>query len=69
MQITITCPNALFTQRARKYFSAKNVECMICNNETELSIFNIDRSQADYLIHAFVKRFHLKRPSIHTAAA
>ena len=69
MQITIHCPNPQFTQIVRNYFADNNVQCMISNNETEVSLFDIDREQADYLLHAFIKQFKLKNTTRGKAAA
>jgi len=42
---------------------------MLCNNETELTLFNLDRSEADFLMTAFTKHFHLNPAMQHPLAA
>jgi hypothetical protein len=33
---------------------------MLCNDETEVSLFELDRDEAELLMAAFTKHFHLK---------
>jgi len=68
MHITIHCPNPLFTRLVRNHFVDQGIECMICNNETEVALFDIDLNQVEFLISAFVKQFHLKNAR-HAATA
>jgi hypothetical protein len=41
----------------------------LCNNETELTLFNLDRTEAELLLIAFSKHFHLKTALHHPLAA
>ena len=60
MAITITINNSYLMNRTRNYFCNKNVQTMLCNNQTELTLFNLDRTEAENLLIAFTKHFHLK---------
>ena len=60
MTITISCNNPYRTYRVRNYFCNQGVHTMLCNEDTEVSLFNLDRDQADFLLAAFAKHFHLK---------
>ena len=60
MTITIKINNPYLMNRAHNYFCNKNVQNMLCNNQTELTLFNLDRTEAENLLIAFVKHFHLK---------
>ena len=60
MTITINCNNQYRANRVHKYFYNKGVQCMLCNDDTAVSLFNLDRDQAEFLLAAFTKRFHLK---------
>ena len=42
---------------------------MLCNNETELTLFNLDRTESELLLKAFAKHFHLKPAMPHPLAA
>ena len=44
MTITIKINNPYLMNRAHNYFYNKNVQTMLCNNETELTLFNLDRT-------------------------
>ena len=33
---------------------------MLCNGDTEVSLFSLDRDQVELLLAAFTKHFHLK---------
>ena len=60
MTITINCNNQYRANRVHNYFYNKGVQCMLCNDDTAVSLFNLDRDQAELLLAAFTKRFHLK---------
>ena len=60
MTITIKINNHYLMNRAHNYFYNKNVQTMLCNNETELTLFNLVRTETEQLLKAFAKRFHLK---------
>ena len=60
MCITIKINNPYLMNRAHNYFCNKNVQTMLCNNQTELTLFNLDRTEAENLLIAFAKHFHLK---------
>ena len=69
MTISIKINNPYLMNRAHNYFYNKNVQTMLCNNETELTLFNLDRNKADLLLIAFTKHFHLKPAMQHNLAA
>ena len=69
MTITINTNNPSLMNRAHNYFYNKNVQTMLCNNETELALFNLDFTEAELLICAFTKHFHLKSTMQHPIAA
>lgn len=69
MTITIKINNPYLMNRAHNYFYNKNVQTMLCNNETELTLFNLDSTEAELLLNAFTKRFHLKPALQHPLAA
>ena len=60
MTITIKNSNPCLVNRIRNYFYNKGVQCMLCNDDTAVSLFNLDRDQDELLLAAFTKRFHLK---------
>lgn len=60
MCITININDPFLMNRVHNYFYNKNVQTMLCNDETELSLFNLNRDEADFLLAAFTKHFHLK---------
>jgi hypothetical protein len=60
MCITIKIDNPYLMNRVHNYFYNKDVQTMLCNDETELSLFNLSRDEADFLLAAFTKHFHLK---------
>ena len=60
MTISIKINNSYLMNRAHNYFYNKNVQTMLCNNQTELTLFNLDRTEAENLLIAFAKHFHLK---------
>ena len=60
MSITIKNSNPYLVNRIHNYFYNKGVQCMLCNDDTAVSLFNLDRDQAELLLTAFTKRFHLK---------
>ena len=68
MTITIKCNNPYRANRVHNYFYNKGVQVMLCNDETEVSLFNLERAEADFLLAAFTKHFHLK-PATTTAVA
>ena len=59
MTISIKINNPYLMNRAHNYFYNKHVQTMLCNNETELTLFNLNRAEADLLLIAFTKHFHL----------
>ena len=69
MCITIKITNSFLMNRVHNYFYNKNVQTMLCNDETELSLFNLSQGEADFLLAAFTKRFHLKPAMQHPLAA
>ena len=69
MTISIKINNPYLMNRAHNYFYNKKVQTMLCNNETELTLFNLDRNKADLLLIAFTKHFHLKPAMQHPLAA
>lgn len=69
MTITIKINNPYLMNRAYNYFYNKNVQTMLCNNETELTLFNLDRIDAELLLIVFTKHFHLKPIMKHPFAA
>ena len=69
MTITIKINNPSLMNRAHNYFYNKNVQTMLCNNETEMNLFNLDRTESDLLLKAFAKHFHLKPTMQHHLAA
>ena len=60
MSITIKNSNPYLVNRIHNYFYNKGVQCMLCNDETEVSLFELDRDEAELLMAAFTKHFHLK---------
>ena len=60
MCITIKINNPYLMNRVQNYFYNKDVQTMLCNDEIELSLFNLSRDEADFLLAAFTKHFHLK---------
>lgn len=60
MTITIYCNNPYRANRVHNYFYNKGVQVMLCNEEIDVSLFNLDRDQAELLLAAFTKHFHLK---------
>ncbi len=69
MTIFIKINNPYLMNRAHNYFCNKNVQTMLCYNETELTLFNLDRTEAEPLLIAFTKHFHLKPAMQHPLAA
>lgn len=69
MTISIKINNPYLMNRAHNYFYNKNVQTMLCNNETELTLFNLNYSEAELLINTFTKRSHLKPALQHPLAA
>ena len=69
MTISITINNSYLMNRAHNYFYNKNVQTMLCNNETELTLFNLDRTETELLLKAFTKHCHLKPALQHPLAA
>ena len=68
MTISITNSNPCLINRIRNYFYNKGVHTMLCNEETEVTLFDLERGEADFLLAAFAKHFHLK-PATTTAVA
>ena len=60
MMITIKNSNPYLMYRIHNYFHNKGVQCMLCNDDTEVSLFSLDRDQVELLLAAFTKHFHLK---------
>jgi len=60
MMITIKNSNPYLMYRIHNYFHNKGVQCMLCNGDTEVSLFSLDRDQVELLLAAFTKHFHLK---------
>lgn len=60
MSITIKNSNPSLVNRFRNYFYNKGVQCMLCNDDTEVTLFELSRAEADLLLAAFAKHFHLK---------
>ena len=60
MTITIKNSNPCLVNRFHNYFYNKGVWCMLCNDETEVTLFDLDRTEAELLLAAFTKHFHLK---------
>ncbi len=63
MTITIKNSNPCLVNRIRNYFYNKGVQCMLCNEDTEVSLFDLNRAEAELLLAAFTKHFHLKSAS------
>lgn len=63
MTISIKNSNPNLVNRFRNYFYNKGVQCMLCNDETEVSLFDLNRTEAELLLAAFTKHFHLKPAS------
>lgn len=61
MTISISINNPDRVYRFRNYFANKDVNCMICNNESEVSLFDLSDSEAEFLLNSFTKHFHLRR--------
>ena len=60
MTITINTNNPSLMNRAHNYFYNKNVQTMLCNNETELTLFDLERAEDEILLNAFTKKFNMK---------
>ncbi len=69
MTISIKINDQFQINRFHNYFYNKNVQTMLCNNETELTLFNLDRTESELLLKAFAKHFHLKPAMPHPLAA
>ena len=69
MTITINCNNPYRANRVHNYFYNKGVQVMLCNDETSVSLFNIDRDRAELLLAAFTKYFHLVSVTAHALAS
>ena len=63
MTISISNSNPNLVNRYRNYFYNKGVQCMLCNEETEVTLFDLNRAEAELLLAAFTKHFHLKPAS------
>ena len=63
MTISISNSNPCLVNRIRNYFYNKGVQCMLCNDDTEVSLFDLERDEAELLLAAFTKHFHLKPAS------
>ena len=60
MMITIKNSNPYLMNRIHNYFHNKGVQCMLCNDDTEVSLFGLDHDEVELLLAAFTKHFHLK---------
>ena len=60
MTISIKNCNPYLVNRIHNYFYNKGVQCMLCNDETEVTLFNLNSAKAELLLAAFTKHFHLK---------
>ena len=60
MTISIKNRNPYLVNRIRNYFYNKGVQVVLCNDETEVMLFDLDRTEAELLLAAFTKHFHLK---------
>lgn len=69
MTISIKINNPYLMNRVHNYFYNKNVQTMLCDNETELALSNLDRTESELLLKAFAKHFHLKPALQHPLAA
>ena len=69
MTITINCNNPYRANRVHNYFYNKGVQVMLCNDETSVSLFNLDRDRAELLLAAFTKYFHLVPATAHALAS
>ncbi len=69
MTISIKINNPYLMNRAHNYFYNKNVQTMLCNNETELTLFDLERAEVELLLKSFTKHFHLKPALKHPLAA
>ena len=69
MTITINCNNPYRANRVHNYFYNKGVQVMLCNDETSVTLFNLDRDRAELLLAAFTKHFHLVPASAHALAS
>ena len=69
MTISIKMNNPYLINHIRNYFYNKHVQTMLCNNETELALFNLERAETEILLKAFTKHFHLKPALQHPLAA
>ena len=63
MTISIKNRNPYLVNRFHNYFYNKGVQCMLCNDETEVTLFDLNRTEAELLLAAFTKHFHLKSAS------
>ena len=69
MTITITSRDINHILRYQNYFYNKDLHTMRCNDDTEVSVFDLDNTQAEMLLHTFLKHFHLKRIERQSLAA
>ena len=69
MTITINCNNPYRANRVHNYFYNKGVQVMLCNDETSVSLFNLDHDRAELLLAAFTKHFHLVPASTQAMAS
>lgn len=61
MTVSISIKNPDRVYRFRNYFANKGVNCMICNDESEVTLFDLSASEAEFLLNVFTKHFHLSR--------
>ena len=61
MTVSISTNDPDSVYRFRNYFVNKDVSCMICNDESEVSLFDLNAREAEFLLNAFTKHFHLRR--------
>ena len=69
MTITIKNSNPCLVNRIRNYFYNKGVHTTLCNDETSVTLFNLDHDRAELLLAAFTKHFHLVPATAHALAS
>ena len=69
MTITIKNSNPCLVNRIRNYFYNKGVHTTLCNDETSVTLFNLDHDRAELLLAAFTKHFHLVPASTQAMAS
>ena len=69
MTITIKNSNPCLVNRIRNYFYNKGVHTTLCNDETEVTLFDLNLTEAELLLAAFNKHFHLVPATAHALAS